>query len=127
MVDDDEFFDSVAVGSVPIIYQSENTNENAKIFLNECIEGKNVEYERYLGSSVEWKDWKFMVPIKLVVMNKGKRGEKIVKSEINLIYAALLKQNIELVKYITAKISIGDIDPGMRWKLNEFTLYIFSR
>ena len=68
-----------------------------------------MAYESHLSSNEDWKNWKFLVPIKVTVIKEKDEESKIIKAEISVIHAALLKRDIELVKCITNRADMDDL------------------
>ena len=49
----------------------------------------------------EWKDWKYCVLVKVIIVNGHEEKPVKVVADVNLIQAAVIKQEIEQVKVIT--------------------------
>ena len=124
-ISDDNFFESGAVCTTPIISPYKKTTEEAKEFLQKFIEAKTLEEYPNCGDAFDltapkqkatfadfkiylkehdpsWKHWNYSVQMKVAIM-KGKIEKQVqVFSEINLLQAAIIKQDIEQVKFITS-------------------------
>ena len=97
-LDDDDFFEGMDKSPVPVIGLRRGTPEIAKMFLDlDSVE----EMEKCLENHVNWKEWKYFVQIKVVVVQGNEEKLERLASEINLLHAAVIKRDIKKVKFIT--------------------------
>ena len=112
--------------TTPIISPYRKTTEEAKEFLQKFIEAKTLEEYLNYGDAFDvndapkqkatfadfkiylkehdpsWKHWNYSVQMKVAIV-KGKIEKQVqIFSEINLLQAAIIKQDIDQVKFITS-------------------------
>ena len=123
---DNDFFESMGIFPSPTITVcEEHTTGKAKDFLNKHFEGHHSSKQKISNQSSldvvegdeilntincfkkdledvkdeDWKDWKYLIEIKV---NTAKEIEDHIYAEVNILQAAVIKQDIEKVKCITS-------------------------